>query len=97
MLGNAARFAQLVNAWPQVRGILCGHLHQVQARQLGTVPVFCAPATSVQFKPGQAEFMLEDDPAAARPGFSWYRLEPDGRVLAHPCRVGPVAPAAALG
>lgn len=97
MLGNAEDFDRLVSAYPQVRGILCGHLHQVQVRRLATVPVFCAPATSVQFKPGQAEFMLEDDPADARPGFSWYRLEVDGRIQATPCRVGPVAPVAVLG
>jgi Icc protein len=97
MLGNADRFAQLVGAYPQVRAILCGHLHQQQARRLGTVPVFCAPATSVQFKPAQAELALEDDAQAARPGFSWYRLGPDGSVSAHPCRIGAVAPAAALG
>lgn len=97
MLGNADRFADLLNAWPQVRGIVCGHLHQRQARRLGSVPVFCAPATSVQFKPGQPEFALEDDPLLAGPGFCWYQLEADGRIQAHPCQLHPVASRATPG
>lgn len=97
MLGNADRFAELVGARPQVRGIVCGHLHQRQALWLGAVPVFCAPATSVQFKPGQPEFALEDDPRLARPGFCWYQLEADGRIQAHPCQLHPVASRATPG
>lgn len=86
-LGNAADFAALVADRPHVRGIICGHLHQHQTLDLGGVPVWSAPSTVIQFKPGQPDFMLEDDPVDMRGGYCVYRLWDDGRIEARLHRV----------
>ncbi|KEA64931.1 3',5'-cyclic-nucleotide phosphodiesterase [Marinobacterium lacunae] len=87
MLGNADAFARIVDRHARVRGIICGHLHQHQALRLGQVPVWSAPSTGIQFKPGQRDFMLEDDPVAACPGYCVYRLSEEGGIEASVHRV----------
>ncbi|WP_188749287.1 phosphodiesterase [Marinobacterium zhoushanense] len=87
MLGNAAEFARVVSAYSQVNAILCGHLHQHQALWLGDIPVWSAPASSIQFKPGQDDFLLEDDPLQSRPGYCIYRLDADGGISVQVRRV----------
>lgn len=87
MLGNADEFARIVAAHPQVRAILCGHLHQHQALRLGDIPVWSAPASSIQFKPGQDDFLIEDDPVDSLPGYCIYRLDPEGGVSVQVRRV----------
>jgi len=80
MLGNAAEFSRIVSASPQVRAVLCGHVHQHQQLRLGDIPLWSAPASSIQFKPGQDDFTLEDDPVESRPGYCIYRLDADGGI-----------------
>lgn len=85
MLSNADEFAALLESYPQVQGILCGHLHQYQARRFAGIPLWCAPSTVIQFKPGQNDLLLEDDPRRKAPGYSWYELRDNGEIRAHPC------------
>ncbi|WP_432697462.1 phosphodiesterase [Marinobacterium sp. YM272] len=97
MLGNAADFTDLVAAAPQVKAVICGHLHQSQARSIGQARFWCSPSTSVQFKPAQADFLLESGGPDASPGYRWYRLYPDGRVESGMRRLAQVAPDPELG
>ncbi len=83
-LANGERFCALIRGYPQVRAVICGHLHQFQRWQLDHIQLFCAPSTVFQFKPGQAQLQQEDDPARATPGYSWYRLDADGGVSVEP-------------
>ncbi|WP_188859186.1 phosphodiesterase [Marinobacterium nitratireducens] len=87
MLGNAADFWRIVDAYPQVRGVIFGHVHQAHALQRGEVSLFSAPSTAVQFQAHQAEFALEPDPQLARPGYRLYRLQDDGRLKSRVIRV----------
>lgn len=83
-LGDAEQFCALIRRYPQVRGVICGHLHQFQHWTLGPVQLFCAPSTVFQFKPGQDDLLQEDDPLRRAPGYSIYRLDSDGRISAEP-------------
>lgn len=97
MLGNADRFVELLSEAPQVKAVICGHLHQSQLRQIGQARLWCSPSTSVQFRPAQADFLLETEGLDAQPGYRWYRLDPDGVIESGLRRVSPVAPAPELG
>jgi Icc protein len=66
-----------------VRGLLWGHVHQHFERQHGRVQLLCSPSTCVQFKPGQADFAVDD----LAPGYRWLRLYPDGRLESGVSRV----------
>ncbi|MFC6670106.1 phosphodiesterase [Marinobacterium aestuariivivens] len=87
MLGNAGRFWQLVDACPQVRGVIFGHVHQTHDLQRGTVALFSAPSTAVQFEARRDDFGLEPDPVLAQPGYRVYRLQDDGCLKSRVVRV----------
>lgn len=87
MLGNADAFWQRVNNHAQVKGVLCGHVHQALELQHGDITMWSAPSTAVQFKPGALTITTEDDPEAGLPGYRWFELHPDGRIVAHLERV----------
>lgn len=60
---------QTLAAYGQVRGILCGHVHQAFAARhsspYGDIAVYGCPATADQFLPGSADFAIDE---ASRPG-----------------------------
>lgn len=97
MLANAAAFSELVESAPQVKAVICGHLHQAQSQRIGQSQFWCSPSTSVQFRPAQADFLLETEGPDARPGYRWYRLDADGGIESGLERVGPVAQGSELG
>ncbi|WIX31536.1 phosphodiesterase [Salinicola sp. JS01] len=67
-------FWQTLAPYPQVRAVLCGHIHQAFAAWQGLVAVYGCPATSDQFLPGSHEFSVDE---AARPGLRVVDLEGD--------------------
>jgi 3',5'-cyclic-AMP phosphodiesterase len=82
-LSNAADLFALLDRYPQVKVVLCGHIHHDFAAQRGTVSYFGTPATSMQLKPNQAAIDLDSLP----PGFRLLRLYPDGRFETEVVRV----------
>ncbi|WP_110687670.1 phosphodiesterase [Salinicola aestuarinus] len=66
-IGLADRDAlwQTLAPYPQVKAMLCGHIHQAFAAREGMVEVYGCPATSDQFLPLSHEFAVDE---AARPG-----------------------------
>ncbi|MDO6563260.1 metallophosphoesterase [Amphritea sp. 1_MG-2023] len=80
MLGNAAAFWQLLAQYPQVKGVLNGHVHQAVEQQHQGINVFMTPATSVQFKAGCQQMTLEDASALALPAYRVLQLYPDGQI-----------------
>ena len=89
MLANAETLFDCLRGYKQVRGIICGHLHQQQALEQDGIPVWCSPATSVQFRPASHSFALETDMTRSGPGYCWYRLYADGRIEQHVRRLAP--------
>jgi Icc protein len=73
-LQNGAAFMALLRRFPQVRGVVFGHVHQAYDAMHDGVRLLATPSTCSQFKPGSDDFALDARPPA------WRRLalHPDG-------------------
>ncbi len=59
---------------PDLRAVVCGHVHQAAEQQQQGLRLLTTPSTCVQFLPGSREFAL--DPRT--PGYRWLDLHPNG-------------------
>lgn len=75
-LRNPYDLLDIVDAAPQVRGILWGHVHQASDRQRNGVRMMSTPSTCSQFRPNSDDFAIDARP----PGFRWLDLRPDGTI-----------------
>lgn len=75
-LENSAEFFARLKGYPQVRGIVFGHVHQTMDREHQGLRILGTPSTCFQFKPAQAEFTLDPVPS----GYRWIELHPDGQI-----------------
>lgn len=82
-LTNAAEFWQLVSHHPNVRSVLCGHVHQEHNKVIQNISCYSAPSTCFQFKRNQNHFGLEK----LAPGYRWLDLYPNGKVDSGVARV----------
>lgn len=80
MLANADALWQIIDAHPNVRLLLCGHVHQEWQLQRNGVSLFCTPASSVQFKPNCDDFTLEDRAGVSGPAWRLLELDPEGGI-----------------
>jgi 3',5'-cyclic-AMP phosphodiesterase len=76
-LENADEFFAVADSCARVRGILWGHVHQVQESQRRGVRLLGTPSTCFQFMPREATSSVDPD---AGPGWRWLELLPDGRI-----------------
>lgn len=76
LVGSADQFFEIIDRYPNVRGIIWGHVHQEYAGERKGVKLFSVPSTCVQFKPLSEDFAIDDAP----PGYRWLDLYPDGRI-----------------
>lgn len=58
-LTNAEEFYQVIDQYPQVKAVVCGHIHHAHSWQRKGVQYFSAPATSYQFNPYTPQFALD--------------------------------------
>ncbi len=71
---NADALFKLIDAFPTVKIITWGHVHQeFQARRNG-VELLATPSTCVQFKPYCDDFTVD----TLMPGYRWFDLREDG-------------------
>jgi Icc protein len=75
-LRNPEALFALLDAYPQVRAVLWGHIHQEFDQQRNAVRLLASPSTCVQFAPGSEEFQVDQE----APGYRWLRLHADGRL-----------------
>jgi len=75
-LDNPISFFAIIDRFPQVRAILCGHIHQEYESQRHQVRLLGAPSTCIQFTPLLEQFNLDRLP----PGLRWLELGNDGSV-----------------
>ncbi len=73
-LDNAEKLFELIAAYPQVKALVWGHVHQEFSEERAGVRLLSTPSTSIQFKPGVEDFELDYLPA----GYRWFRLFEDG-------------------
>jgi Icc protein len=58
-LHDSDQFWEVINRHSNVKGILCGHVHQDFVEMHHNVKVMTTPSTCVQFKPNSDEFALD--------------------------------------
>ncbi|MCI2966196.1 3',5'-cyclic-AMP phosphodiesterase [Klebsiella quasipneumoniae] len=72
-----------LSAWPRVKHLLCGHIHQELDLDWNGRRMMATPSTCVQFKPHCANFTLD----TVSPGWRWLELHPDGTLTTEVCRL----------
>lgn len=82
-LDNAEALLGTVDAHPEVRGLLWGHVHQQFDGQRNGVSLMGTPSTCVQFEPDSEKFSVDK----AQPGFRLLTLMPDGQILSEVMRI----------
>ena len=75
-LRDATAFWSVIDAHPDVRAVICGHVHQAADRTRNRVRLLSTPSTCAQFLPSSEFFALDDRP----PGMRWLELYDDGRI-----------------
>ena len=75
-LRDANDFWQIIDAHPEVRGVVCGHVHQAFEQERNGLRFMSTPSTCAQFLPGSDFFALDERP----PGLRWLELHPDGHI-----------------
>ena len=75
-LRDAKDFWQIIDAHPDVRGVVCGHVHQAFDQERNGLRFMSTPSTCAQFLPRSDFFALDDRP----PGLRWLELHPDGHI-----------------
>jgi 3',5'-cyclic-AMP phosphodiesterase len=75
-LRDSKEFWQVVDSHPEVRGVVCGHVHQEFDSERNGLRFMSTPSTCAQFLPRSDFFALDDRP----PGLRWLELHADGRI-----------------
>jgi 3',5'-cyclic-AMP phosphodiesterase len=75
-LRDAPEFWKVIDSNPNVKAVVCGHVHQAADRQRNNVRFLSTPSTCAQFLPGSEFFALDDRP----PGLRWLTLHANGRL-----------------
>lgn len=78
-LKDAEAFWQVVDRFDNVKGILCGHVHQDMNVIHKGIRVMATPSTCVQFKPNSDDFALD----TTSPGWRELELHTNGDITTH--------------
>lgn len=76
MIDNSLELFSIVTKYPQVKAIICGHIHQEMHHQAGSIQILGTPSTCFQFEPGSRQFSVDDK----APGYRLIELFADGRM-----------------
>lgn len=75
-LNNTDSLLSILDRHPQVKGVVCGHIHQKFEGKHRSIRLMGTPSTCIQFVAGQDEFGID----ACPPGFRWLALTPQGEI-----------------
>ncbi|SHH95113.1 3',5'-cyclic-AMP phosphodiesterase [Ferrimonas marina] len=75
-LDNGAEFLSLLARYPQVKGVVWGHVHQEMDLMHEGIRLMAVPSTSIQFLPNSRGFVLDTQ----QPGYRLLRLGSDGSI-----------------
>ncbi|MBX9689508.1 MAG: 3',5'-cyclic-AMP phosphodiesterase [Candidatus Obscuribacterales bacterium] len=73
---NGEQFMAIIEAYPQVKAVLWGHVHQQYDALHKGILLMATPSTCVQFKANSADFGIDPVPA----GYRYLELSADGQV-----------------
>ncbi|WP_288416866.1 3',5'-cyclic-AMP phosphodiesterase [uncultured Acinetobacter sp.] len=82
-LKNTATLLDVIHAHPQVKAVLCGHVHQESSHRWEHVEFLSSPSTSVQFKPRSDDFAFDALPS----GYRVLKLQANGEFESHIHRI----------
>lgn len=71
---NADAFFEIIDAHPQVKALVWGHVHQDFVSERKGVSLIATPSTCVQFKPNCDDFTVDTQ----MPGYRWFELHQNG-------------------
>lgn len=74
---NKADFYTIIDAYPQVKAVICGHIHYAHHWVRKGVRYFSAPATSYQFDPYAAKGGIVD----LRPGYQTFSINHNTGII----------------
>lgn len=80
---NSDELIRIVERFSQIKGIVCGHLHQELERQIGHSRLYATPATCFQFTPKSDTFDLD----TLSPGYRVFKLHDNGDLQGHCHRI----------
>lgn len=86
-IADADQLLDILVQAPQVKMLLCGHVHQETCQRHAHFDVISSPSTCIQFAPNSDEFKLD----LQNPGCRWFELYPDGRYQTQVERVTEMA------
>ncbi len=75
-LENSADLLALISRHNNVRGVVCGHVHQAFDQVIEGVRFMTTPSTCFQFLPFSETFVVDQQP----PGSRWLELDSDGGI-----------------
>lgn len=75
-LANADDFWRIIDAHPNVKGVVWGHVHQAYDGRRGGVRLYATPSTCAQFLPASDRYALD----ALPPAYRSFELHRDGRI-----------------
>lgn len=82
-LADANEFLDVLVGFPQVKAVLCGHVHQDGVFYYQHLPIYTTPSTCIQFLSESEHFALDD----RNPGYRWFDLFADGSITSGVVRV----------
>lgn len=71
---NSSVFFEIVNKYPKIKIVLCGHVHQDNSIRYDQIDFISTPSTSWQFATYSPNFKLD----SLMPGYRWIELFNDG-------------------
>lgn len=74
VVNNAKQVLIALAAYPQLKAIVCGHVHQDNQQQFEHIQLYTTPSTCIQFKPNSDDFAVD----GTMPGYRWFHLNDDG-------------------
>ncbi len=83
MIENSEQLFSVLAAYPQVKAICCGHIHQTLAENQADIQILATPSTCFQFKPLSKNYELDD----ANPGYQLLSLQASGLIKAETFRM----------
>ncbi|MGY6275347.1 metallophosphoesterase [Methylomonas sp. MgM2] len=73
---NSGSFLALIQAFPQVKAVTFGHIHQELSSTKDQMAIYGTPSSCFQFAPNSSEFCIEN----ASPGYRIFELFTNGKL-----------------
>ena len=82
---NQDEFNSFVSKFPQIKAVVCGHVHQEFDSVINNIRYIATPSTSIQFEPFSHDFALDQK----GPGWRYLTLTAQGEIHTEVFRLPP--------